>query len=66
MLKGVYLNKIEDPDLKTDNVDPEGSNNSRENEFMSMKDIIIPKKRKRTETFTMKNMIRLNGLSLIL
>ena len=55
MPKGVYVNKIEDPDLKTDNVGPEGSNNSRENVFMSMKDIIIPKKRKRTETSTMKN-----------
>ena len=55
VLKGVYVNKMEDTDLKTNNVDPKGSNNSRENVFMSMKDIIIPKKRKRAKTSTMKN-----------
>ena len=54
MLEGVYVIKIEDPNLKTDNVDPEDFNNSQRN-VMAMKDIVIPKKRKRTETSTMKN-----------
>ena len=36
-------------------MDPKGTNNSRGNAVMTMKDIIIPKKRKRTETAIMKN-----------
>ena len=48
MLKGVYVNKIEDPDLKTDNVDPEGSNNSRENvtKYRKSDKITIPTQNK--------------------